>query len=88
MSDLQQEAADYAELQMDGWMVETVEALRSARGAKGPRPERAVFRLASQRQTARHLGAQRGAQRWTPFLRVSRPPSLFTAEYPAPTWSS
>lgn len=55
MSDLLQEAGDYAELQMDGG------GLRSAHFAKGPRrlmPERGIFRLATQRQAARHLGAQ------------------------------
>lgn len=57
-SDQWQEAADYAELQMDGG---DVRGLRWACGAKGPRPlmpERAVFRLATQRRAACHLGAQ------------------------------
>lgn len=62
MSDLQQEAADYAELKMDGC---NVGGLRSARSAKGPQQlmlERPVFRLATQHQAAHHLRAQRGAE--------------------------
>lgn len=58
MSDLWQEAADYAELQMDGG---DGGGLRCAHRAKGPRqlmPERAVFRLATQRRAAHHLGGQ------------------------------
>lgn len=60
VSDLRQEAADYVELQMEG---RDGEGLRSAYGAKGQlMPERAVFRLATQRRAARHLGAQGGPE--------------------------
>ncbi|KAM7376219.1 hypothetical protein PAMP_005962 [Pampus punctatissimus] len=58
VSDLWQEAADYVELQMEGG---DGGGLRSAHTAKGLRqlmPERAVFRLATQRWAARNLGAQ------------------------------
>lgn len=58
MSDLWQEAADYVELQMED---EDGGGLRYAHGAKGLRqlmPERAVFRLATQRQAACHFSAQ------------------------------
>lgn len=93
MSDLRQEAADYAELQMDGGDGGDGGGLRPAHGAIGTRrlmPERAVFRLATQQRAARHLSAQEELEmdaslpcQPTPFISTSI--LLILA---VPTWSA
>ena len=88
VSDLRQEAADYVELQMDGGGGAGV---RSLRGAKGPRqlmPQRAAFRLATPRWSARHLRAQGVAWRWDAI--PSCQPGFFTViiRFPVLTWST
>lgn len=61
MSDLQQEAEDYSELQMDGRGVGGLRSAHSAKGLQQLMLERPVFRLATQQQASHHLNAQRGA---------------------------
>lgn len=90
MSDLQQEAADYAELQMDGG---DGGGLCSAHSAKGPRqfmPERAVFRMATQRRAASHLRAQEELE-MDAIPRCQIAPILFPSRLlilSVPTWSA
>lgn len=60
VSDRWQEAADYAELQMDGGDGEAMRSVYDAKGPKQQMPEWAVFRLATQQRAAHHLSAQRG----------------------------
>lgn len=77
-------------------MEETVDGcvLRSVpRGRGSPAPERAVFRLATQRRAARHLGAQRrGGGTEIDASPPCQPAPLLSPSrlliLPVPTWSS
>ena len=76
-------------------MEETVDGyvLRSVpKGRGSPAPERAVFRLATQRRAARHLGAQRGGGTETDASPPCQPAPLLSPSrfliLPVPTWSS